>query len=191
MVIQDACGFLSGRRHRRDSQRQQSEAQLRTAAVKRREAFARANVGLSRTIGTTIIVSPLDMAGQPGACIVTAVLQAGLAIVDTTAHGEAEIQTALNTEIRSDRDMEACLNGQTFGQFPLPMALCWQRVEESNNQPKLHRLHLVLTDAPKYNPRHRDHPGYALDGEVKPVWEVRPIKDDGNSNMSMAEVNIP
>ena len=29
------------------------------------------------------------------------------------------------------------------------MALCWQRVEESNNQPKLHRLHLVLTDAPK------------------------------------------
>ena len=78
--------------HRRDSQRQQSEAQLRTAAVKRREAFTRANVGLSRAIGTTIIVSPLDMAGQPGACIVTAVLQAGLAIVDTTAHGEAEIR---------------------------------------------------------------------------------------------------
>ena len=47
MVIQDACGFLSGRRHRRDSQRQQSEAQLRTAAVKRREAFTRASVGLS------------------------------------------------------------------------------------------------------------------------------------------------
>ena len=74
-----------------------NEAQLRTAAVKRREAFTQANVGLSRAIGTTIIVSPLDMAGQPGACIVTAVLQAGLAIVDTTAHGEAEIQTALNT----------------------------------------------------------------------------------------------
>ena len=62
-------------------------------------------------------------------------------------------------------------------------------MEESNNQPKLHRLHLVLTDAPKYNPRYRDHPaypggsaigllwGYALDGEEKPVWEVRPIKD--------------
>ena len=47
MVIQDACGFLSGRRHRRDSQRQ-------TAGVKRREAFTRANVGLSRAIGTTI-----------------------------------------------------------------------------------------------------------------------------------------
>ena len=75
MVIQDACRFLSGRGHRHDSQRQQSEAQLRTAAVKRREAFTRANVGLSRAIGTTIIVSPLDMAGQPGACIVTAVLQ--------------------------------------------------------------------------------------------------------------------
>ena len=189
MVIQDACGFLSGRRHRHDSQRQQSEAQLRTAAVKRREAFTRANVGLSRAIGTTIIVSPLDMAGQPGACIVTAVLQAGFAIVDTTAHGEAEIQTALDTEIRSDQDMEACLNGRTFGQFPLPMALCWQRVEESSNQSQLHRLHLVLTDASKYNPRHRDHPaypggsaigllwGYALDGEEKPVWEVRPNKD--------------
>ena len=144
MVIQDACGFLSGRRHRQDSQRQQSDAQLRTAAVKRREAFTRANVGLSRAIGTTIIVSPLDMAGQPGACIVTAVLQAGFAIVDTTAYGEAEIQTALDTEIRSDQDMEACLNGRTFGQFPLPMALCWQRVEESSNQSKLHRLHLVL-----------------------------------------------
>ena len=77
---------------------QQSEAQLRTAAVKRREAFARANAGLSRAIGTTIIVSPLDMAGLPGTCIVTAVLQAGLAIA--TAHGEVEIQTALDTEIR-------------------------------------------------------------------------------------------
>ena len=46
---------------------QQSDAQLCTA-VKRREAFTRANVGLSRAIRTTIIVSPLDMAGQPGAC---------------------------------------------------------------------------------------------------------------------------
>ena len=86
MVIQDACGFLSGRRYRQESKRQQSDTQLRTAAVKRREAFTRANVGLSRAIGTTIIVSPLDMAGQPGACIVTAVLQAGFAIVDTTAY---------------------------------------------------------------------------------------------------------
>ena len=119
--------FLSGRRHRHDSQRHQSEAQLRTTAV-----------------------------------IVTAVLQAGFAIVDSTAHGEAEIQTALDTEIRSDRDMEAYLNGQTFGQFPLPMALCWQRVEEASNQSKLHHLHLVLTDASKYNPRHRDHPAYPL-----------------------------
>ena len=54
------------------------------------------------------------MAGQPGACIVTAVLQAGFAIIDTTAYGEAEIQTALDTEIRSDQDMEACLNGLFF-----------------------------------------------------------------------------
>ena len=116
----------------------------------------------------------------------TGQLQAGLAIVDATTHG-AEIQTALNTEIRSDRDMEACLNG---------LALCWQHVEESNNQPKLHRLlhrlHLVLTDAPKYNPRHGDHPahlgggaigllwGYALDGEVKPAWEVQ-LKMDASS----------
>ena len=44
IVIQDACGFPSGRRHCHDSQRQQSEAQLRTAAIKRREAFTRANV---------------------------------------------------------------------------------------------------------------------------------------------------
>ena len=90
MMIQDACGFLSERRHRRDSQRQQSEAQLRTAAVKQREAFTRANVSLSQAIGTTIIVSPLDMAGQPGACMVTAVFyKRVLPIVGTTAHGEA------------------------------------------------------------------------------------------------------
>ena len=108
--------------NRQESKRQQSDAQLRTAAVKRREAFTRANVGLSRAIGTTIIVSPLALAGQPGACIVTAVLQAGFAIVDTTAYGEAEFQTALDTQICSDQDMEACLNGRTFGQFPLPMA---------------------------------------------------------------------
>ena len=68
------------------------------------------------------------------------------------------------------------------------MALCWQRVEESSNKPKLHRLHLVLTEASKYHPRQKDHPaypggsaigllwGYALDGEERPVWEVRPDK---------------
>ena len=93
MVIQDVDFFQDGGIV--ESNRQQSDTQLRTAAVKRREAFTRANVGLFRAIGTTIIVSPLDMAGQPGACIVTAVLQAGFAIVDTTAYGEAEIQTAL------------------------------------------------------------------------------------------------
>ena len=82
--------------------------------------------------------------------------------------------------------MEARLNGHTFGQFPLPMALCWQRVDESAKQPTLHRLHLVLTEAPKYHPRQNCHPaypggkaigllwGYALDGEERPVWEVRP-----------------
>ena len=75
---------------RRDRLRQQSEKHQLTAAIKRREAFTRANVGLSRAIGTTIIISPLDMAGQPGACIVTAVLQTGFAIVDTTAYGDSE-----------------------------------------------------------------------------------------------------
>ena len=82
--------------------------------------------------------------------------------------------------------MEARLNGHTFGQFPLPMALCWQRVDESTKQPTLHRLHLVLTEAPKYHPRQNCHPAYpggkaigllwgcALDGEERPVWEVRP-----------------
>ena len=50
------------------------------------------------------------------------------------------------------------------------MALCWQRVEESNNQPKLHRLHLVLTDAPKCNPRHRDHPAYPGGSAIGLLW---------------------
>ena len=189
IMIQDACGFLSGHLTRRDRLRQQRDTHQVTAAIKRREAFTRANVGFSRAIGTTIIISPLDMAGQPGACIVTAVLQAGFAIVDTTAYGDSEVQTALDTQICSDQEMEARLNGQTFGQFPLPMALCWQRVEESSSQPKLHRLHLVLTEAPRYHPGQKCHPaypggraigllwGYALDGEERPVWEVRPYKN--------------
>ena len=189
IMIQDARGFLSGRMTRRDRLRQQSDAHLLTAAIKRREAFTHANVGLSRAIGTIIIVSPLDMAGQPGACIVTAVLQAGFAIVDTTAYGDSEVQTALDTQVCSDQEMEARLNGRTFGQFPLPMALCWHRVDESSRQPKLHRLHLVLTEAPGYHPRQKCHPaypggiaigllwGYALDGEERPIWEVRPYKD--------------
>ena len=103
----------------------------------------------------------------------------------------------------SDQDMEACLNGRTFGQFPLPMALCWQRVDESSNQPQLHRLHLVLTEASKCHPRQKDHPaypggsaigllwGHALDGEERPVWEVRRIKLVGNSNMCMEQGIIP
>ena len=61
--------------------------------IKRREAFTRVNAGFSRAIRTTIIISPLDMAGQPGACIVTAVFQAGFAIVDTL-HVAIQIQTA-------------------------------------------------------------------------------------------------
>ena len=63
------------------------------------------------------------MAGQPGACIVTAVLQAGLAIVDTTAYGDSEIQTALDTQIQSDHDMDARLNGQTFSKTPTAYVL--------------------------------------------------------------------
>ena len=127
------------------------------------------------------------MAGQPGACTVTAVLQAGFAIVDTTAYGEAEIQTALDTQICSDQDMEACLNGRKFGNF-LCLWRCagseWRSLVISPNS----RLHLVLTEASKYHPRQKDHPaypggsaigllwGYALDGEERPVWEVRPDK---------------
>ena len=41
IMIQDACGFLSGRMRRRDRLRQQSDAHLLTAVIKRREAFTR------------------------------------------------------------------------------------------------------------------------------------------------------
>ena len=99
--------------------------------------------------------------------------------------------------------MEARLNGQTFGQFPLPMALCWQRVEESSSQPKLDRLHLVSTEAPRCHPGQKCHPahpggiaigllrGYALDGEERPVWEVRPYKDGWQLQHVHEEVTIP
>ena len=188
-MLQDACGFLSGRFSRRDRLRQQHVAQQNALAVKRREAYTRANVGFSRAIGTTIIISPLDMAGQPGACIVTAVLQAGFAIVDTNALGASDIVTALDTKIRTDQDMEDCLNGKVFGRFPIPMALCWQRVDDSSQQTQFHRLHLVLTEAPRYTPKHKLHRaypggvaigllgGYALDGDERPIWEVRPDRD--------------
>ena len=113
MMIQDACGFLSGRGSHRERNRQQSDTQLRNTAVKRREAFTRANVGLSRAIGTTIIISPLDMAGQPGACSHCGFCRLDLPL-STPLHGESEFQTALDTQICSDQDMEARLNGQTF-----------------------------------------------------------------------------
>ena len=67
MVIPDACGFLSGRDTVKtaSANRAMPNSALRSSDVKR---FLQANVGLSRAIGTTIIVSPLDMAGQLGAC---------------------------------------------------------------------------------------------------------------------------
>ena len=103
------------------------------------------------------------MAGQPDACTVTAVLQR---FVQIETWRSASRQHSANLP---------CL------------WRCWQRVEESNNQPKLHRLHLVSTDAASL--QYRDHPaypersaigllwGHALDGKEKPVWKVRPIKD--------------
>ena len=82
--------------------------------------------------------------------------------------------------------MEACLNGRKFGNF-LCLWRCagseWRSLVISPNS----RLHL-LTEASKYHPRQKDHPahpggsaigllwGYALDGEERPVWEVRPDK---------------
>jgi len=189
-VVQDAAGFLSGR-HLRSSRRHQplSESQQRRLEVQRKEAYTRANVGLSRAIGTTIMISPLDMAGQPGACIVTAVLQTGFAIVDTNAYGVTDVQSALDQSICKDLEMEARINGQVFGAFPLPMALCWQRHDSDSQRMVMHRLHLVLVEAPRFLPRNNSHPaypggraigllwGYALDGEERPIWEVRPDRE--------------
>ena len=73
--------------------------------------------------------------------------------------------------------------------FPTFSCTCILSRTPTSKQPTLHRLHLVLTEASKYHPRQRDHPaypggsaigllwGYALDGEERPVWEVRPYKD--------------
>ena len=66
--------------------------------------------------------------------------------------------------------MEARLNGQTFGQFPLPVALCWQRVEESSRKPKLHRLHIVSTEASKYHPRQKEHPDCPGSSAIGLLW---------------------
>ena len=184
-LLQDAVGFLSGRRSRAQ-QAQRSPHHARQAEVKRKEAFTRANVGLSRAIGTTIIISPLDMAGQPGACIVTAVLQTGLAVIDTNAYGLSHSEMSLDENIVADSEMEHRIWGMTFGSFPLLMALCWQKFDSATRRMTLHRLHLVLVEAANYKPTERYHQaypghcamgvlwGYALDGEDKPLWEVRP-----------------
>ncbi|MEM1281830.1 MAG: hypothetical protein AAGG53_17870, partial [Cyanobacteria bacterium P01_H01_bin.152] len=139
-----------------------------------------------RAIGATIIISPLDMAGQPGACIVTAVLQTGFASVNTDAYGFVDHTSDLDDRICDDDAMLARISGMTFGEFPLPMALCWQRHDASTSEMQLHRLHLVLVEAPNFWPRNPTHPaypggranglmwGYALDGEDRPLWEVRP-----------------
>ncbi|MEM1007847.1 MAG: hypothetical protein AAGJ35_02470 [Myxococcota bacterium] len=141
---------------------------------------------MSRAIGTTIIISPLDMAGQPGACIVTAILQTGFASVNTDAYGLVDHTCDLDDRIYDDDAMLARISGMTFGEFPLPMALCWQRHDEFAGEMQMHRLHLVLAEAPNFwqrNPIHLAYPGgkanglvwgYALDGEDRPLWEVRP-----------------
>lgn len=46
------------------------------------------------------------MAGQPGACIVTAVLQTGLAVIDTNAYGLSHSEMSLDENIVADSEME-------------------------------------------------------------------------------------
>ena len=48
ILLQDACGFLSGRVPANMRGRQLSTAQVSSLHAKRREAYARANVGLSQ-----------------------------------------------------------------------------------------------------------------------------------------------
>lgn len=63
------------------------------------EAYARANVGLSRAIGTTIIVSPIDMRGLIGMAQVLALIQTGIGRIDTNSLGLVDQWDALKKGI--------------------------------------------------------------------------------------------
>lgn len=148
------------------------------------EAYARANVGLSRAIGATIIVSPVDMRGLIGMAQVLATIQAGLCRIDTDSGGVVLTLEAQDKVIQTDRAMTQKLEGATFGAYPLPLSLAW--ASRSDTGVQVLRLHLMLIEARGFEPSVTDHPafpggrfigllwGYALDNDRRALWEVRP-----------------
>lgn len=69
---------------------------------------ARANVGLSRAIGTAVIVSLVDMGGFFGVAQVFANTQTGLGRVDANSLGQVAPWDAVGKEIGADRNMCIC-----------------------------------------------------------------------------------
>ena len=148
------------------------------------EAYARANVGLSRAIGTTIILSPLDMRGLIGLAQVLATLQTGLGLVVTNALGHVRDVNLLRHDVITESQMEAALHGDSIGEYPVPLSLGW--LSQSAAGPQVIRLHLILVEAFGSQPPQAQHPcfpggafmgllwGYARDNQRKPVWDIHP-----------------
>lgn len=122
LLMQCAAGFLTG--------------QDRWSAAANFEAYARANVGLSRAIGSTVIVSPLDMRGLIGMAQVVGTLQGGLAVIKTNQYGLESSVSHLDDQIADDLAMEALLQGAVIGSSPPPLALAWRSRAESADRIK-------------------------------------------------------
>eukprot|EP00438_Fugacium_kawagutii_P012016 Skav225324 [mRNA] locus=scaffold891:259200:261839:- [translate_table: standard] len=143
------------------------------------EAYARANVGLSRAIGATIILSPVDMRGLIG----------------------IRAQSYLDENIVTEEAMDKALEGSVIGQYPIPLCLGW--LSKGPDGPRVIRLHLILVEAPWFKSPFSQHPcfpggafmgllwGYAQDNQRKPLWEVRPAGHSWHSVHVRAPGRVP
>lgn len=172
-LIQSAAGFLTGQSYYSEEDNF--------------EAYARANVGLSRAIGATVIVSPPDMRGLIGMAQILATIQSGIGYIYTHAAGCLWQHSALDTEIAQESDMQARLAGNTILHDPLPLAMGWASC--SNLGLQVLRLHLMLVETwqrIKYGHTHWCFPGgcfqglvwaYGADNNRDALWEVHPHPD--------------
>lgn len=130
------------------------------------EAKARANVGLSRAIGSTIIVSPVDMRSLIGMAQVLAALQIGVGRVDTNSL--VAKWDCLVCGITSDEAMRQALLGDARGSFPLPLAVAW--VSKCPLRHHARRLHLVLVEARNFQPSVAEHPAFPGGSFIGLLW---------------------
>ena len=170
ILIQSGVSFLSGN-HWED-----------TSA----EAFARAVVGFSRAIGSTIFVSPLDMRGLPGLVQVWTTLALGFVRIDTDSHGVQQVVIAQSggRQMSTIDALNTPSTHTTIGKGSPPLALVW--ATKQKGVMVFQRLHLILIETPRGLKLPSHSPalpggtnaglmwGYAVDNDRRPTFKVLP-----------------